>query len=73
MRKRSNIPATTGLQLIENRITLVTKRDLAARLSLSVSMVNKMMDQGLPYVKFGRAVRFDLVKVTAWLNERSYP
>lgn len=51
----------------------LTKEQLAEHLGLSPSMVSKLMRQGLPYYKFGRAVRYRSGEVAAWLQKRRYP
>lgn len=50
---------------------LITKEKLAAHLGVSKSMINKLMTKGLPIVKIGRSVRFDLNKVMPWIERRS--
>jgi excisionase family DNA binding protein len=49
----------------------ITKPQLARALSVSISFVNKMMLEGLPHLKMGRAVRFRVDAVVAWLQRRS--
>ena len=54
--------------------TLVTKKQLAVRLALSQSYINHLMsDEGLPHFKIGRAVRFRVKEVVAWLQKRRQP
>lgn len=49
----------------------LTKEQLAKRLNVSVSFINKMMaNHGLPYMKLGRAVRFKLSEIVAFLERR---
>jgi len=53
---------------------LLTKPQLADRLSLSQSFISELMkDEGLPYIKIGRAVRFKTSEVVAWLQKRRRP
>lgn len=53
---------------------LTTKKQLALDLSLSESMINKLMSkEGLPYRQIGRAVRFSVKEVMEWLQKRSRP
>jgi excisionase family DNA binding protein len=54
--------------ILEN---LCTKKQLAEKLSFSVSYVNKLMTQGLPRITSGRAVRFRYSEVMQWLEQRS--
>lgn len=57
--------------LFEN---LIDRKQLAEKLGVSPAFISKMMAQkGLPYIKLGRAVRFDLREVMAFLNERKFP
>ena len=48
----------------------IDKNCLAKRLSISISTVNNLMAQGMPYLKIGKAVRFDIKEVLQWLKER---
>ena len=53
---------------------LVTKRQLAVQLALSPSYISKLMsEEGLPYIKIGRAVRFRPKEVVEWLSKRRMP
>ncbi len=55
------------LPLFEN---FLTKGLLSERLSVSKSFINKMMLEGLPCIRLGRAVRFRQSEVVAWLEKR---
>lgn len=44
--------------------------ELAEHLGISPGMVHKMMRQGMPSMKIGRARRFDPDACLAWLRER---
>ena len=46
------------------------KKEVAERFGISVSSVNNYMRQGMPRIKIGTAVRFELVEVVKWLKER---
>lgn len=50
---------------------LVKKGQLAEITGFSESYISKLMTQGLPAIKSGRAVRFRVSKVMAWLEKRS--
>jgi excisionase family DNA binding protein len=53
---------------------LVTKKVLAERLALSQSYINQLMSkEALPHLKIGRAVRFRVREVVAWLQRRRQP
>jgi excisionase family DNA binding protein len=49
----------------------ITKKQLADALGMSISFINKWMKYGLPCRRFGRAVRFRLYDVTAWLERNT--
>jgi predicted DNA-binding transcriptional regulator AlpA len=48
----------------------ITKKQLATKLGVSVSLISKLMTEGLPYLKVSRAVRYRLSDVEAWLLRR---
>jgi len=51
---------------------LLTYTELAKELSMSVRYIQKCVKyQNLPYVRFGRAIRFDPIKITEWVNSRN--
>lgn len=53
---------------------LLTKRQLADLLGISVSYIDKLMTLGeVPYFKIGKAVRFRHSEVLAWLQRRRKP
>ena len=59
---------STGLE------RLLTKKQLGEVLALSQSFINELMSEGrMPYMKIGRAVRFRVSEVMAWLQKRSRP
>ena len=61
----------TSKPIFEN---LIDRKQLSQKLGVSPSFVSKLMaEQGLPYIKIGRAVRFDLREVMVFLNERKFP
>ena len=49
---------------------MLKKNELAEKLNISVPMVDKLMREGMPRIKIGTAVRFELVEVVKWLKER---
>ena len=49
---------------------MLNKKELAQKLSISVSMVNKLLTQGMPRIKIGKSVRFDYDEVLKWIKER---
>lgn len=58
----------------ENHIVgLVTKKQLAIYLQISVSMIDKLIADGLPNIKIGRSIRFDIPHVMAHLNRKGHP
>jgi len=53
---------------------LIAKGELARLLNVSVSFIEKLMaEEGLPYFKIGRSVRFRLEEVQEWLLKRRFP
>jgi excisionase family DNA binding protein len=53
---------------------LIGREELAQFLGVSPSFISKMMAlEGLPHVRIGRAVRFDLNEVRKWLFLRRKP
>lgn len=53
---------------------LLTKKQLGEVLALSQSFINELMSEGkIPYLKIGRAVRFKVSEVMAWLQKRRRP
>ena len=69
---QSNLgPGFQAPLLFEN---LLTKKLLAQKLGLSQSYISLLMkEEGLPYLKIGRAVRFRISEVVVWLQKRSRP
>lgn len=49
---------------------MLDKKELAQHLGISVSMVNKLIAKGLPHIKVGSAVRFELEEVMKWLKRK---
>jgi excisionase family DNA binding protein len=49
------------------------KEQLAEKLAMSQSYIDKLMTQGLPRYKFGRSVRFRFSEVMEWLQKRRFP
>lgn len=47
---------------------MLNKKELAKELSISVSMVDKLLAQGMPHLKIGKSVRFELQEVKDWLK-----
>ena len=50
---------------------LIKKEDLAKELNISLSMVDKLIAQGCPKYKIGKAVRFDIDEVKNWIKEKN--
>lgn len=48
----------------------ITRTQLAETLSVSPSFISKMMLEGLPCRRFGRATRFRVDDVLAWFERR---
>jgi excisionase family DNA binding protein len=53
---------------------LLTYKELGKELSLSVRYLQTMVKQGsIPFIRFGRAIRFDQNLVMEWLKQRYQP
>lgn len=50
---------------------VLTKAELAEALRVSVRSINKLQNIGLPRVKIGTSVRYELAAVLEWLRSRS--
>ena len=71
--ERVALKINSGSVLFENRKKLMNVNELANYLSISRSHIYKMIaDEGMPKIKIGRSVRFDLGKVELWLAKRSH-
>jgi predicted DNA-binding transcriptional regulator AlpA len=52
-------------------IDITDKKNLSNLLSISFSQINKLMaEEGLPYFKIGRSVRYRVSEVASWLELR---
>ena len=49
---------------------MLNKKELAQKLSISVSMVNKLLTQGMPRINIGKSIRFEYEEVVKWIKER---
>ena len=45
-----------------------TKKEIAAKLGISLSLLARYIRQGLPHFKVGREYRFEFPVVVAWLK-----
>lgn len=54
----------------EGENMLLDKKEIAKELNLSVSMINKLMTKGMPYIKIGKSVRFDSDEVKNWIKAK---
>ncbi|MBK9294498.1 MAG: helix-turn-helix domain-containing protein [Oligoflexia bacterium] len=54
--------------------TLISKKELVTAFGVSSSFISKLMaEEGLPYFKIGRAVRFRVTDISQWLDRRRIP
>ncbi|MEY3901905.1 MAG: Helix-turn-helix domain [Pseudomonadota bacterium] len=68
---RAELLPKRGESFIEK---LIGRKELAQFLGVSPSFISKMMVlEGLPHVRIGRAVRFDVNEVRKWLFSRRKP
>ena len=49
---------------------MLTKPELSEWLKVSIPTVDRLMKQGMPYIKIGKAVRFEQEDVKKWLEEQ---
>lgn len=50
---------------------MLTRQELADYLKVHVRTVDNKVKDGMPAVKFGKSVRFDLDDVLKWIKEQS--
>lgn len=53
-----------------SQINYLTIDEVAKMLQVTRATIYKLQTKGLPFVKLGRAVRFDQDDVVDWLNSR---
>lgn len=49
---------------------MLTKQELCDWLKVSLPTVDRLMKQGMPFIKIGKAVRFEQDDVKRWLEEQ---
>lgn len=49
---------------------ILSKKDLSKNLGFSIGKIDKMMSEGLRYLKIGKSVRFKESDVDKFLNDR---
>ena len=67
---QSNRQAYKGESSHEPLQPLLTIADVCKLLHLSRPMIYTLIDQGLPVMKFGKAVRFSPMSLQRWLARR---
>ena len=55
--------------VIKGGITMLTKKELCKELGISPTTVDRHMAIGMPKVKLGKSLRFDLESVLKWYRE----
>jgi len=59
-------------QILGGYMKLITYQELGKELCLSTRyLVKCVQEEGLPCIRFGRAVRFEMSKVVEWVNNRN--
>ena len=48
----------------------MTPKQLSSTLQVSLRSIRRRIQEGMPYSRFGGAVRFDLDEVKSWLKTR---
>ena len=51
---------------------MITKKDVAEFLSVSIPTVDRYMKKGLPYIKIGKTVRFEIQNVIDWARSNTW-
>ena len=59
------------IQVKGDKMELFTKSELAEQLKVHPNTIDRWRKKGLPCIKKGSVIRFDLNKVTSWLEENS--
>lgn len=68
LRKLISEAVTEALAVKKNQPKrLVKKTELATALSCSAATINRMMDEGLPYVRAGSDCRYDVDACLEWM------
>ncbi len=49
---------------------MLTKKELAEELKISIPTIDRQLKLGMPHVKIGKAIRFELEEVIKWLKGR---
>lgn len=49
---------------------MLTKEELAEELKVSIPTIDRQMKIGMPHIKIGKAVRFELDEVVKWLKDK---
>lgn len=49
---------------------MMTKQEVCEWLNISVPTIDRLMKQGMPHLKIGKAVRFEQAEVKRWLEEQ---
>jgi Phage DNA packaging protein Nu1. len=50
---------------------MLTKKELAKELKISIPTVDRQLKMGMPHIKIGKVIRFELNEVVKWLKEQS--
>lgn len=48
---------------------MLTKKDLSEKFKISLPTIDRLMVQGMPYIKIGKSVRFELDEVMKWIKK----
>lgn len=47
---------------------MITKKELAKKLKVSVTTIDRRVEKGMPHYKIGRLIRFDFEEVKQWIK-----
>jgi excisionase family DNA binding protein len=50
---------------------MLTRKELAEQLKVTTRTVDRQTKNGMPHIRFGKSVRFELNDVMIWIKEQS--
>jgi excisionase family DNA binding protein len=60
--------------MIEQKVKYLSPKELADMLGVDITTVyGWTSDRQIPFIKIGRLVRFDLIKIDKWLKQKTVP
>jgi len=60
--------------MIEQKVKYLSPKELADMLGVDITTVyGWTSDRQIPFIKIGRLVRFDPIKINGWLKQKTVP